>query len=187
MELRARVFWPGSEVEIQGMKPDYYIPYDNSISNQKRAEQILTWLQMPEPKRPHFLTLYFSTVDTAGHMYGPDAQEVQKAIYEVDEVLQWLEHKLKSEGIELNTIIVSDHGMLDVSKNKKIDISKLVSLTNDKVRFIGEGPFTYAYFENKDLLKKYFNILSKNPHLKVYKRKKFPLIIISLVLFEWGI
>ena len=52
-------------------RPTYWRPYDTSYRTRARVDQLLAWLKRAEPKRPTFLTLYFSDVDTAGHRSGP--------------------------------------------------------------------------------------------------------------------
>jgi hypothetical protein len=70
----ATLFWPGSETEIHGMRPDHYLPYDKGMAESDRVGQVLAWLDLPEDQRPSFLTLYFDKVDTAGHHEGPTVQ-----------------------------------------------------------------------------------------------------------------
>jgi alkaline phosphatase D len=60
-------FWPGSEAEIDGMRPTYYVPFNDTFPDEDRIQQVLQWLQLPEADRPHFITLYYSNVDHAGH------------------------------------------------------------------------------------------------------------------------
>ena len=67
----ACLFWPGSEAEIQGKRPSYYLKYDDKLDDTKRIDQIAAWLALPPELRPHFITLYYSNVDHAGHAYGP--------------------------------------------------------------------------------------------------------------------
>ena len=80
----ASFFWVGSEADIQGVRPTYYLKFDASFPNQKRVEQVLAWLHLPPEQRPHMITLYFSDTDTAGHRYGPDSPQVAEAVHELD-------------------------------------------------------------------------------------------------------
>jgi len=66
-------FWPGSEAAIQNVRPSYYLHFDDKFPDEQRVDQVLSWLKLPEDKRPHFITLYYSNVDHAGHEYGPSA------------------------------------------------------------------------------------------------------------------
>ena len=69
----ATMFWPGSEAAIHGHRPDYWRPFDDSVSADQRVDQVLAWLDLPPATRPRFLTLYFDAVDHAGHKHGHDA------------------------------------------------------------------------------------------------------------------
>src|SRR5579859_6197912 len=80
----ASFFWVGSEADVQGVRPSYYLRFDGKFPNGKRVEQVLAWLHLPPEQRPHFITLYFSDTDNAGHRYGPDSQQVAEAVHELD-------------------------------------------------------------------------------------------------------
>jgi predicted AlkP superfamily pyrophosphatase or phosphodiesterase len=107
-------FWPGSEAEIQGTRPSYYLKYDEKLPNDQRVEQVLAWLRLPEARRPHFITLYFSEVDHAGHEYGPDSGEVASAVQVVDKQIGALEVGVAKLRLPVDVIVVSDHGMAAV-------------------------------------------------------------------------
>jgi predicted AlkP superfamily pyrophosphatase or phosphodiesterase len=109
----ASYFWPGTEAEISGKRPTFWEPYDGDVPNSKRVDTVLSWLDLPMVKRPTFIALYFSDVDTAGHDFSPDSGEVAEAIAAVDTAIGQLIQGLKSRGIydKVNLIVVSDHGM----------------------------------------------------------------------------
>ena len=77
-------FWPGSEAEIQGTRPSYYMKYDDKVPDDARVQQVLAWLRLPAERRPHLITVYFADVDHAGHEYGPESEEVRTAVQVVD-------------------------------------------------------------------------------------------------------
>lgn len=109
-------FFPGSETAIEGARPSYWKPYDGKVPNAERVDTVLSWLDLPADKRPTFLALYFSDVDTAGHEHGPDSMEVGRAVAEVDTEVGKLIQGLRARNIydQVNIIIVSDHGMATV-------------------------------------------------------------------------
>ena len=76
----ATMFWPGSEAEIHGHRPDYWQPFDDSVTADQRVDQVLAWLDLPPDRRPRFLTLYFDAVDHAGHKYGPGSPQEDAAL-----------------------------------------------------------------------------------------------------------
>jgi len=107
-------FWPGSEADIQGVRPTYYMKYDAKFPNRARVEQVLAWLQLPPAQRPHFITLYLSDVDSAGHAHGPDSPEVASAVREVDDEVGRLVAGLAKLDLRVDVIVVADHGMAKV-------------------------------------------------------------------------
>ncbi len=107
-------FWPGSEADVQGVRPTYYMKYDAKFPNRARVEQVLAWLQLPPERRPHFVTLYFSDVDSAGHAHGPDSPEVAAAVREVDDEVGRLVAGLAKLNLRVDVIVVADHGMAKV-------------------------------------------------------------------------
>src|ERR1039458_348409 len=80
-------YWPGSEAEIAGQRPTYYLKFDDHFPDAKRIEQVIAWLRMPAAQRPHFITLYYSNVDHAGHEYGPDSAQTAAAVEHVDQLV----------------------------------------------------------------------------------------------------
>lgn len=109
----AAFFWPGSDAEIQGVRPRDYRRYEEAIPNAERVRQVIDWFARPESVRPHFVTLYFSDVDTAGHRFGPDSEQTKQAVREIDALLGELLDGLRATGTPVNVFVVSDHGMMN--------------------------------------------------------------------------
>ena len=80
----ATMFWPGSNVAYDGVRPQDWFDYDEAITNRQRVDAALDWLRRPAGIRPRFVTLYFDLVDTAGHRHGPDSPELNAALKEAD-------------------------------------------------------------------------------------------------------
>lgn len=121
LTFEASMFWPGSEAE--GKTPNYWLPYDGSVSYADRVAQVLEWLDLPDGERPSFITLYLSAVDSAGHTYGPDSQEVKDAILEVDDTLAALFAGIEERteiAAGMNILVVSDHGMAATNASSRI-------------------------------------------------------------------
>lgn len=115
-------FWPGSEARIGGVRPSLWAHFDAAIKPEHRVDVVLDWLDLPEGKRPSFITLYFDAVDHAGHVYGPDAPEVNAALVETDHAIARLVEGLKARGLydKTNLVIVADHGMTAVSTERTV-------------------------------------------------------------------
>jgi predicted AlkP superfamily pyrophosphatase or phosphodiesterase len=173
-QISATCFWPGSEVEIQGLHPNYWLPYDANLPNPKRVEQILSWLDLPTEKRPTFITLYFENVDTVGHYFGPDSPELIAAIQEVDKDLGLLLNGLSNRNVldNINIIVVSDHGMAKISSDKTIFIDDYLDLS--KVEIIGDSPIIGIIPRLINEEEIYKTLVKVNPHLEVYKKDSIP-------------
>jgi predicted AlkP superfamily pyrophosphatase or phosphodiesterase len=131
----ATMFWPGSEAPIHGVRPSQWLTFDGKLPNPARVAQILSWID--QPQRPGFLTLYFDTVDHDGHEFGPDAPETTRAMAEVDAQIGDLVAGLKRRGVVANIVLVSDHGMTNVSPDRVIRLD--LALPAGSFRAISTG------------------------------------------------
>jgi predicted AlkP superfamily pyrophosphatase or phosphodiesterase len=126
----ATMFWPGSDVAIDGVRPEHWMPFNGKLSPDARVDQGLAWLDLPPGQRPDFLTLYFEQVDHAGHDHGPDSDEVNAELGTIDAALGHLIQGLKQRGIyaATNIVIVSDHGMTATSEDRIVVLDKVVDI-----------------------------------------------------------
>jgi alkaline phosphatase D len=165
----ASYFWVGSEANINGLHPKYYYSYNKQTPYEYRVQRVLEWLRLPEELRPHFVTLYFSLVDTQGHTYGPDSEETKKAVQYIDEQIGVLRKGLAESGLPVSLIVTSDHGMANV--NKHININNYLKLR--KEQFYG-GPVAMIYTDGSAETEDFFHRLQKKDDLRVYKKEAMP-------------
>ncbi|MFI5250115.1 MAG: ectonucleotide pyrophosphatase/phosphodiesterase [Gemmatimonadales bacterium] len=111
----ACLFWVGCEAAVQGVRPSYYLRYDPHFANAQRVRLIMSWLALPEAERPHLLTLYVSDVDEAGHQFGPDSPRTADAVRAADQLIGTLDSSLTATHLPVDLIVVSDHGMANVT------------------------------------------------------------------------
>ena len=123
----ASYFFVGSEADIAGIRPSYYYEYDGKVDNLTRINQVLDWLALPESERPRLITIYFSDMDDVGHRYGPDNDEkLREAILKLDAELGTLFDGIKKFDLNINIILVSDHGMTNITQESLIDIKEIM-------------------------------------------------------------
>jgi len=124
----ATLSWPGSEAEIQGIRPTRWHLFDGERPIPKRVEMVLDWLSEPDTTRPRLATLYFEHPDSAGHHHGPHSPEVRAAMREVDAAIGTLVDGLQTREIldRVNIVIVSDHGMAEVPISQIIATEDMV-------------------------------------------------------------
>lgn len=139
----ATMFWPGSEVAIQGMRPSDWLRFDQNVSNVQRVNTLLDWLRRPQGIRPAFATIYFDTVDTQGHRFGPESAEVNAAIAEVDARIGELVDGAARLGVAVNWVIVADHGMRQTDEARVIQLDTLI----DRASYIAVETGPYAAIE----------------------------------------
>lgn len=126
----ATVFWPGSDVAIDGVRPEHWLRFDARISPDRRVDQALAWLDLPAGERPDFITLYFEQVDHAAHDGGPDSKETDDALREVDAALGRLLDGLRARGLDesANLVVVSDHGGTSSGPDRVVVIDRIVDV-----------------------------------------------------------
>uniref|UniRef100_A0A914UZA9 Uncharacterized protein n=1 Tax=Plectus sambesii TaxID=2011161 RepID=A0A914UZA9_9BILA len=131
-------FWPGSDKNISGSYPTYYKNYNGSVPFNERVNQTVQWLLLPANQRPAFLGLYFDQPDENGHQFGPDSNQVNDALLQVDSMINLLLQQLNNNQLMhcLNIIIVSDHGM-QAQNHQVIAMNQYFDTTQTQ---IFEGP-----------------------------------------------
>lgn len=157
--LTASFYWVASETPIKGMQPTYYYFYNEKIAMQQRIAEVKRWLELPEDKRPHFITFYFPQVDHEAHNHGPDSKEARDAVHFVDESVGKLTAMVDSLKLPVNFIFVADHGMTKVDNKYAIFLPKAIQ---DSARF--EVPYRY--------------VTSSTSVLQVYVRDKGEIITV---------
>lgn len=148
----ATMFWPGSIVAIGGTRaaewpyriaggtrPQDFLQYYEEIGTAQRVATLIDWLRRPPATRPRLLTTYFEAVDTVGHERGPDHPETDKAIAEVDAAIGALVAGLTELRQPANLVIVADHGMAAVSRDRAVALDTI--LTAGDYRAIETGPY----------------------------------------------
>jgi predicted AlkP superfamily pyrophosphatase or phosphodiesterase len=181
----ATVFWPGSNVAwggtmdykdhkkvSGGTRPQDWLQYNMAFNGQQRVRAVLDWLRRPAAERPKFLTLYFDTVDSAGHTYGPDAPETNAAIVDVDHTIGSLVAGLAALGQKANLVIVADHGMAATSKDRVVWLSDIADPGDFKTVETGTYAAITPVEGHEAALDK--ALLRPHDHLQCWTRDKIP-------------
>ncbi|MEJ0088253.1 MAG: ectonucleotide pyrophosphatase/phosphodiesterase [Limisphaerales bacterium] len=167
------VFWPGSEAAIQGVRPTEWKVFDKKADPTNCVDVALGWLAQTN-QRPSLITLYFHQTDTVGHHDGPDSPQMVAAVAQVDNAIGRLVdgiHRLKLDDA-VNLVIVSDHGMTEVSTNRIIALDDFVDLDKVQVDFSGAVAGLRPLDGNTDAL--YGSFAGKENHFHVYRRENIP-------------
>jgi predicted AlkP superfamily pyrophosphatase or phosphodiesterase len=173
----AAMFWPGTEAEIKGVRPTYWRPFDGKLPAADRVAQVLEWLALPEAERPSVITMYQDTVDHAGHDFGPDSPETASAVADLDRTLGTLIAGVERQGVADRTtiVVVSDHGMTNVSENRVIwlddylDTSAVDVIESDATLHLRPRPDTPARAAEV-----YRRLAGAHPRMHVFTRESIP-------------
>lgn len=169
----ACLLWPGSEAKIAGYRPSYYAHYDaktepSAEAQQARIDDTVALLHLPAADRPHFVAIYFSEPDHAGHEYGPDARETRVAEMKMDGIVGKLEAALKATGLPVDLVVVSDHGMAK-SEGSWINLDQLANLDG----FETAGALLYGKTE-EDRSRVYEQLKHATSQFMVFRLKNVP-------------
>ena len=170
--LSATYFWIGSEAEINGYRPTIYKKYDGSVKFKSRVDSVISWYNLPVDQRPKLTMLYFSEPDYTGHEFGPNSNEVNKSVIEMDSIFGYLIDELSRTKVykNLDIIVVSDHGMSDVSLDKVILLDNFIDL--DKYKVIPSFAVTHLWNLNED--EDISGIFDDQSNVQIFKKGEFP-------------
>ena len=168
----ATFFWIGSESEINGYRPSIYKNYDGKVSFKSRVDSVISWYKLPKGIRPNLTMLYFSEPDYTGHGFGPNSDEVNKSVIEMDELFGYLMDELSKTKIYpyLDVIVVSDHGMAEVSPDKVIVLDEYINVDEYKIVL----SFAITHIWNKGADSDISHIFDNNNNVDIYKKGEFP-------------
>ncbi len=167
-------FWPGSEAAIQGVRPTHWNRFDAGISFEARVDQALAWIDLPVGDRPSLIALYFEEPNDSGHRHGPLADETLAAVRRVDAMVGRLLTGLDERDLRQSTnlVLVSDHGMAQMSPDRVILIDDLVELEEGELFEQGALLQLFPRHGRETLI--YDALAGAHPNLHVYRRDELP-------------
>ena len=181
----ATMFWPGSNVAwggtraaewpndiTGGTRPEDWQQFNQDVSGYQRVAAVIDWLRRPASTRPRFVTLYFDTVDTAGHRYGPAAPETTQAVADVDTQIGRLIDGLAALGQPANLVIVADHGMAATSTARTIALDSIAPPAEYRIEEAGPYAGLYPTAGHEAELAK--AMLGKHPHMTCWRKSEIP-------------
>ncbi|XP_013382373.1 ectonucleotide pyrophosphatase/phosphodiesterase family member 6-like [Lingula anatina] len=168
-------FWPGCEVSVGGLRPTFCLPYTTMPHLGDLDVAIKESLRLFQNESADFIGIYVELPDKFGHKFGPDTQEVQELVYQLDARFDYLHQELEDRFMsdDVNIMLMSDHGMTSVSVPEHVlDIRHHVSYF-DLERTVGAGAVTGVWpAQNKTL--QVLHALSIEEHWSAYLREEIP-------------
>ncbi|CAF1537915.1 unnamed protein product [Rotaria sp. Silwood1] len=167
----AVLFWPACHNEFYGVRPLIYSwLYTDDVSFREKIDNAIGYFRELSVQ---FVMLYHFEPDKQGHTYGPDSQEVHDTLLRLDIDIEYLLDKTKKElNDDLNIIILSDHGMTNVTGVIRPFFEKYLSPTSVETNLLSGALFNVM--PKRGLTRKVYNNLSNLPNVTVYRRDEIP-------------
>jgi predicted AlkP superfamily pyrophosphatase or phosphodiesterase len=174
--VSACFFWPGSEAAIKGIRPTYWTKYDTAMPNADRVNGVVDWLRLPEDRRPHLITLYFSEMDTASHRGPLDSPAVAQAANTMDQMLGLLITGIESLPIRdrVYLVLTSDHGMIETSVSQTVRLDSLIDSGQLKYAFGGPVANLHVTGGRTTAVSVRNQINARLQHGRAYLREELP-------------
>jgi predicted AlkP superfamily pyrophosphatase or phosphodiesterase len=170
----ATFFWPGSEASIDGVQSTKWIQFDDSVPEKVRIDSLMTWMDPDGSIQADFGSLYFSFLDHAGHDFGPNAPETDRAVQRADSLLGYLFEKMDQHNLsdKLNIIVTSDHGMAELSSNKVIFLDEMIEL--DDVEMVDWTPIAMIQTDEGEAGEVYQALKENENNYRVFLKDDLP-------------
>lgn len=170
----ANIFmWVGSEAPVNGRFATVWTPYDGKASYTERADWVVNALCRPVEEIPELIMWYIEEPDAVQHSKGPLAAETVAKVEELDRALAYFCREARKSPVfdRINFIFTSDHGMAELSAERFVDIAPL--LDGERIKYFVNS--TPMFLEpNEDYIDEAYEILSRQPHMAVFKRDAMP-------------
>ncbi|XP_023233226.1 ectonucleotide pyrophosphatase/phosphodiesterase family member 6-like [Centruroides sculpturatus] len=176
----ALYWWPGSDVEIHGILPTFFLPHRYTAGGenvtkdiQGKLEHVLNMFHRDEIR---LAMVYYGAVDNNGHHKGPDAPETRNALKEMDKILDHLQGQISQRGLanQVSIVIVSDHGMTNTGPEYVDEIS-LEPFADDIKYSLYKGSSTMIQPVEGKLDKLYNDLKQANiKGLQIFKKEEIP-------------
>ena len=181
----ATMFWPGANVGWGGTpsphghglidgatRPEDWQQFNQAVTPTQRVDAVIDWLRRPAATRPRFVTLYFDTVDTAGHANGPYAPETTQAVATIDAQIGRLVAGLAALHQRANLVIVADHGMAATDTARVVAMDRIANPAD--YRLFDTGPFATLYPVPGHEAALAAALLKTHDHLTCWRKQDMP-------------
>ncbi len=169
------VYWVGSDIPIKDEYPTYYRNWDEDPhwDFEERVDEIVRLMSLPESERPRLVMGYFDEPDHTGHVYGPISTETKEMVEHMDSLMHGLYLRLKAlpYGDRINFIVLSDHGMEEISPERFVSWhAEIPEGWAENVK----GTSPTSIFVKEGYVDSLYNRLSRVEHLSVWKHGEVP-------------
>lgn len=172
--IAATYFWVGSETPIGGSYPSFWKKYDSSVTMEQKIDTVIHWLKLPVNERPRLIAWYSPEPDLTAHRDGATGAKTIAVVEQLDRLLGVFLAQLNElpHANKINFIVVSDHGMADISPSRYINLNKYIS--RNWFDIITGGNPGYSLSPKEEYRDQAIAALKSIPNLKVWERHEVP-------------
>jgi alkaline phosphatase D len=170
----ATYYWVGSEAPVGGTYPTFWKRYEQNVPFENRIDTVIHWLSLPEEQRPRLICWYYHEPDWTAHKYGSTSKETLLLVEKLDSLLGVFFSRIEQLPIasKINLVVVSDHGMADISPEKYYNLKKIIDTTQIEIITGGNPVFTIK--PKPGFKEKVLADLKTNRNLKVWTKDEIP-------------
>jgi len=125
--------WPGSNHPYGPNEtlPTHFQRWNGSWTFEDRVDLMIDMITHPESPA-NIVFIYLEEPDNFGHAFGPESPEIKEQIQILDNRVGYLNSKLEMLNLldDVNLILLSDHGFVEIQQTKIINITELVDTTS---------------------------------------------------------
>lgn len=170
----ATYYWVGSEAPIGGQYPSFWKKYDQKVPFAHRIDTVIHWLNLPIEQRPRLIAWYYHEPDLMAHRDGPTGPRTMSLVEEIDSLIGIYLQKIAElpHADKINLMIVSDHGMADISPDRYINLNEYVN--RDWFELITGGSPVYSLKPKEEFYEHAIASLKAIPNLTAWRRSEIP-------------
>jgi predicted AlkP superfamily pyrophosphatase or phosphodiesterase len=172
----ASYFWVGTETN-EKYRPENRKFYEEGFPFKQQIDTVFRWLSLPADQRPGLILFYFDEPDKTSHSFGPVSLETKKKVEELDRLVGRLTNGLKKiekkYHLQIDLIILSDHGMGTIPEEQHIFLEDVVDMR--MIQRVNGGNPVVSLEPKPAYSDSVYNRLKTVPHLKVWKREDLPI------------
>lgn len=146
------------------------MPYKSNVDPYEQINTTIDWIQN---RNVDLVMVYFNQPDKAGHQNGTFSVEVEKKIKFADKLLNYFNKRLESLNYEFNLIVLSDHGMVNVT-DTKIILEEHIDLKNDVDMISHTGTLSGIIPKSDKINYVYNKLKNAHPNMTVYLKDDIP-------------
>lgn len=167
-------FWPGCEVTIRKHKPNYCREYKGPPTMSEFRDAIWDGLNAFLDGSADLVAIYFELTDKVGHMFGPDSFQLKSVLSNLGDTLETMLIQMKIMHLtdSVNVLLVSDHGMTNISPKRVIDLNHALNMKD--IQHMYGGTFFSVWPHENKVKKVYESLKNYHKNLTVFYKHEIP-------------